>query len=194
MPGSPRVSLAAQVVKHPPAMQETGVWSLVSEDPLEKGRATRSSIPAWRIPGTEEPGWLQSIGVGVTKSWTRLSTSGSPCRVSPGLGSWGGLGVSCTPGLCRALPSWERLLCCALCWRGPGTLRPLMAEPPVLSERPSPMLWDHRAWLQSRRLNDRHLTLSSEGSPARWPSPSCSILNRQSPSFQDAQAENVPNL
>ena len=55
-------SLAAQVVKNPPAMQETWVWSLGQEDPLEKGKATQSSILAWRIQWTEEPGRLQSMG------------------------------------------------------------------------------------------------------------------------------------
>ena len=50
------------VVKYLPAMQETSVWSLGWEDPLEKGMATLSSIPAWRIPWTEEPGGLQSTG------------------------------------------------------------------------------------------------------------------------------------
>ena len=43
-------------------MQETWVWSLSWEDPLEKEMATHSSIPAWEIPGTEEPGGLQSTG------------------------------------------------------------------------------------------------------------------------------------
>ena len=41
-------------------MQETWVWSLGQEDPLEKGMATHSSIPAWKIPRTEEPGGLYS--------------------------------------------------------------------------------------------------------------------------------------
>ena len=52
----------AQTVKNLPAMQETWVRSLGSEDPLEEGTATHSSILAWRIPWTEEPGGLQSIG------------------------------------------------------------------------------------------------------------------------------------
>ena len=43
-------------------MQETQVRSLGQEDTLEKGMATHSSILAWRIPQTEEPGWLQSMG------------------------------------------------------------------------------------------------------------------------------------
>ena len=54
-------SLAAQMVKNPPAMQETWVRSPGQEDPLEKGIATHSSILAWRIPWTEEPGGLQSV-------------------------------------------------------------------------------------------------------------------------------------
>ena len=53
----------AQAVKNPPAMQETQVRSLGQEDPLEKGIATYSSILAWRIPWTEEPGGLQSMGL-----------------------------------------------------------------------------------------------------------------------------------
>ena len=52
----------AQTVKKLPAMQETGVQSLGQEDPLEKEMAIHSSILAWRIPWTEEPGGLQSMG------------------------------------------------------------------------------------------------------------------------------------
>ena len=55
--GFPRGS----VVKNLPAMQEMQVRSLGQEDPLEKGMATHSSILAWEIPGTEEPGGLQSM-------------------------------------------------------------------------------------------------------------------------------------
>ena len=51
-----------QMVKNLPAMQETLVQSLGLEDPLEKGMATHSSILAWKIPWTEEPGGLRSIG------------------------------------------------------------------------------------------------------------------------------------
>ena len=51
-------SLMAQMVKNPPAMQETRDWSWDGEDPLEKEIATHSSILAWRIPWTEEPGGL----------------------------------------------------------------------------------------------------------------------------------------
>ena len=61
----------SQTVKNPPAMQEAQVQSLGQEDPLEKEMATQSNILAWRIPWTEEPGNLQSMGV--PKSWARLS-------------------------------------------------------------------------------------------------------------------------
>ena len=50
------------MVKNLPAVQETRVQSLGQEDPLEKGMATQSSILAWRIPWTEEPSGLQSMG------------------------------------------------------------------------------------------------------------------------------------
>ena len=59
------------VVKNLPAMQEMRVRSLGQENPLEKGMATHSSILAWRIPGTEELGRLQSMGS--QNSWTQLS-------------------------------------------------------------------------------------------------------------------------
>ena len=52
----------AQIVKNLPAMWETRLPSLSLEDPLEKGMVTHSSILAWKIPRTEEPGGLQSIG------------------------------------------------------------------------------------------------------------------------------------
>ena len=55
-------SLVAQMVKNLPAMQKTRVRSLGWEDPLEKEVATNLSILAWRIPQTEEPGGLQSMG------------------------------------------------------------------------------------------------------------------------------------
>ena len=57
------IILVAQRLKHLPPMQETWVQSLGREDPLEKEMATLSSILAWRIPWTEEPGGLQSTGL-----------------------------------------------------------------------------------------------------------------------------------
>ena len=52
------ISLVAQIVKNLPAMQETWLWSMVWEDPLDNGMTTYSSIHSWRIPWTEEPGGL----------------------------------------------------------------------------------------------------------------------------------------
>ena len=66
--GQPRLTRAspmAQQVKNPPAtqeIQEMSVWSLGQEDPLEEGMTTHFSILAWKIPWTEEPGGLQSMG------------------------------------------------------------------------------------------------------------------------------------
>ena len=65
----------AQTVKNPPAMQETWILSLGWEDPVEKGMVTHSSILAWRIPWTEEPGGLQPMG---SQSGTRLSNTFFP--------------------------------------------------------------------------------------------------------------------
>ena len=70
-------SQVAQLVKNLPAMQETQeipVWLLDWEDPLEEGMATHSSVLAWRIPWTEEPGGLQSIGLQrVGHDWSDLA-------------------------------------------------------------------------------------------------------------------------
>ena len=56
-------TLATQRLKRLPAMWETQVCSLGLEDPLEKEMTTHSSILAWEIPCTDEPGWLQSMGL-----------------------------------------------------------------------------------------------------------------------------------
>ena len=58
-----------QTVKYLPAMRETWVQSLSQEDPLEKGKATHSSILAWRISLTEVPGGLQSMGSQKAARW-----------------------------------------------------------------------------------------------------------------------------
>ena len=64
-----------QMVKNLPAMQVTWVQSLGWEDPLEKGMATHPGILAWRIPGTEEPGGLQSRGGKESDMTERLTLS-----------------------------------------------------------------------------------------------------------------------
>ena len=66
------------VVKNPPAVQETQeiqVWFLGWEDPLEEGTATHSSILAWRIPWTEEPGGLQSMGLQRSHTWLKRQST-----------------------------------------------------------------------------------------------------------------------
>ena len=67
--GDSWASLVAQAEKSLPTRQETWIGSLGWKDPLEEGMATHSSILAWRIPGTEEPGGLYTVH-GVSKSWT----------------------------------------------------------------------------------------------------------------------------
>ena len=66
------------VVKNPPALQETQIWSVGGEDPLEEELATLCSVLAWRIPWTEEPGGLQSIGLQRVEwewiDWTRTTS------------------------------------------------------------------------------------------------------------------------
>ena len=71
-----KTSLVAQKVKRLPTMQETQVQSLGWEDPPEKELATRSSILAWGIPWTEEPGGLQSVGSQNSDSATKQRTAG----------------------------------------------------------------------------------------------------------------------
>ena len=64
----------AQMVKNLPAVPETQVQSLGQKDPLKKGMATHSSILAWEIPWTEEPGRLQSLGSQESQTQLRAHT------------------------------------------------------------------------------------------------------------------------
>ena len=74
-------SLVAQSIKDSPAVRETRVRSTVWEDLLDRGTATHSSILAWRIPRTEEPGGLQSMGSQrVRHDWASKQTS-APCEI-----------------------------------------------------------------------------------------------------------------
>ena len=66
-------SLAAQMIKNLPALWETWVQFLGQEDPLEKEMAAHSSILAWRIPWTEEPDKLQSMGSQESDTTWRLN-------------------------------------------------------------------------------------------------------------------------
>ena len=75
-------SLVAQAVKNPPAVQETRIWFLGQEIAQEKGMATHRSILAWRIPWTEEPSGLPSMGLkSLRQDWeTNTLTSLSQSR------------------------------------------------------------------------------------------------------------------
>ena len=74
----------AQQIKNLPAMQETWVWFLSQEDPLEKGMATHSSLLAWRIPWTEKPGGLQSMGLQrVGHDWATFTFTEPPGKSQP---------------------------------------------------------------------------------------------------------------
>ena len=85
-------SLVAQMVKHLSTMQETWVWYLGREDPLEKETATHSSTLAWKIPWTKEPGRLQFSSIQFSRSvvsnslWPReLQHARPPCQLpTPG--------------------------------------------------------------------------------------------------------------
>ena len=69
-------SLVTEMVKNPPAILETWIRSLGWEDPLEEGMATHSSLLAWRIPWTAEPGGLQSMGSqSVRHHWATKDTA-----------------------------------------------------------------------------------------------------------------------
>ena len=75
--------LMAQAINNPPSMQETQgtqVQSLSREDPLEEKTATHSSILAWKIPWTEEPGGLQSRGLDKTEQAYAVEIGNRPMR------------------------------------------------------------------------------------------------------------------
>ena len=80
---SVKASPMAQMVKNLAVMQEIQIPSLGWEDPLEKEMAAHSSILAWRIPWTEEPGGLQSMGLYRVGHTERLTLSPSVCEGSP---------------------------------------------------------------------------------------------------------------
>ena len=71
-------SLEAQMVKNLPAMQETCFQCLGQEGPLEKGMATHTSVLAWRIPWTEEPGGLRRVLEGTGGDRVRDDVCSSP--------------------------------------------------------------------------------------------------------------------
>ena len=87
-----KASLVAQIIKNPPAVQETHVRCLGWEDPLEKGMATHSSIPVWRIPWSEEPcerQFMGSLSFGDVPGGPVAKVQCSQCR-GPGFDHWFG--------------------------------------------------------------------------------------------------------
>ena len=81
----------AQMVKNLPATWATQVQALVQEDPMEKGKATNFSILAWRLPGTEESGGLQSMGSQSVRHDSAINTF---TFTYPPTGPWSDISVS----------------------------------------------------------------------------------------------------
>ena len=104
-------SLVVQMVKNLPALRETSVLSLGWEDPLVEGMATHFNILSWRIPGTEEPGGLQSMGSHrVGHDWLTWHTYFRKTKLFPG-----GSGVKNLP----AVPETQEILVQFLHWEHP---------------------------------------------------------------------------
>ena len=104
-------SLIAQMVKHLPAMQETGIQSPGQEDPLEKAMATHSSFLAWRIPWTEMPGGLQVQGIAKRQTW--VTNTKQVCILSF-IGTLTRLQLQCLNFLYLIILFSLRLLACVL--------------------------------------------------------------------------------
>ena len=99
--------LVAQMAKNLPAMWETQVQSLGWEDPLEKGMAIHSSILAWRIPWTGEPGGLQSMGLHRVRQDGACMHAHQPRLASWECPLWAASEPSLVGGaLCAGNPSW----------------------------------------------------------------------------------------
>ena len=103
-------SLVAQMVKNLPAVQETWVQFLGWEDLLEKGMATHSSIFAWRIPWTEEPGRLQSMGLQRVRHDWETNTFTFSSRRSSNLFTWHIWHMTSQSGLHTPLTHFTRTL------------------------------------------------------------------------------------
>ena len=109
-------SLVGQLVKNPPAMQETQVRSLGREDPLEKGMSTHSRILAWRIPWTEERGGLQ---------FCSLAQGHLPLFAPSTVSQF----IVCTLGVSPVGAGTRHTESCILMGRGTGTLTQRLPPP-----------------------------------------------------------------
>ena len=94
---------SGSVVEYPPAIQETHIQSLGGEDPLEEGMPAHSSILAWRISWTEEPGGLQSIGSQKRQTWLK------GLSMHAHMGSLSTVPQSCLKG--QSTPLWRATWC-----------------------------------------------------------------------------------
>ena len=146
-------SLVTQVVKNPPAMEETWVWSLRQEDPLEKGMATHSSIFAWEIPWTEEPVRLQSM------RWQRVGHDwATNMHTHIDVSRWAGLPLwlflsfykQCTL-LIGGWLLYNIVVVFAIHWHESATGAHVSPYPELLSLLPPhPILWvvsEHQFWM-----------------------------------------------
>ena len=178
-------------------MQETQVWSLGQEDPLEEGMATRSSILAWRIPRTEEPGGLQSMGL--QRFWHNWATDTIQCPSGQGwvrykeitratleglfLKVWG---LETSAGVPQTLREPEKLSWCRACrgrppkravgWSGSMRLAQMFLEPGCL-EFPRPL---HVGVAKLKIRACRSPVLAKPGA-SKWLVDLCCLLVRGSP-------------
>ena len=150
-------SLVTQLVKNPPAMQETWVWSLGWEDPLEKGKASHSSILAWRIPwpvqsmGSQRAGhdWATFTQIppvsGITFAFICLTyftiTSRSICVVENGIILFYGCRMFLPHLLCPFICQWT--FCCEQCCSEPCEHVPFQSGFPWIGtqERNCRIIW-----------------------------------------------------
>ena len=103
-----QLTARGSAVKDLPAVQNKRVQSLGEEDPLEKRMATHSSILGWRIPGTEEPGGLQSIGAQHQTGLNKLVASGPLIVLKPDIHQVpSGLVCAESEHLCRIGQTWS---------------------------------------------------------------------------------------
>ena len=117
-------SLVVQMIKNLPVIQETQVWSLGGEDPMEKGMATHSSICAWRIPGTEKPSKLQPMGLQrVRHDWaTNTHTHTKRKHVQS---AWEMMASNIT-----ILQIWDAICCCSVTQSYPTLCDPMDCNMP----------------------------------------------------------------
>ena len=139
-------SLVAQMVKNPPTMWETWVWSLGWEDPLEEGRAARSSILAWRSPWTEEPGGPQAMRSQRAEWLTVRERIKAPSTARAGLPQC----LGSKDSTCQR-KRWKRLRFSPVSGRAPegGQWQPAPGQRSLAGSSP----WGHKSQTRLNRLS-----------------------------------------